>query len=150
MDRAGELGMTLVEALTALFIMGLASSMIILTMPERPAPIVVASTKLADMAETARRSALVRGNWTGVAQTSRGYQIVSYRNGAWQATSGQAVEISGELTFSDDEERPEDRPVFRFGPTGSASEESVTLTVGANERIVSVSHDGNITIASER
>ena len=142
--------MTLVEAMVALFIMALASSMIILSMPPRPAPIEVAIYKLADLAEAARNTALVKGSWTGIAQQSESYQIVSFQNGEWRPSRAPAVRIEGELSFEVEREREDTSPILQFGPTGTAQEETLTLMIGVNERSVRVSRDGTIVLGGAR
>ena len=145
-QRASEAGMTLVEALVALFIMALASSVIVLSMPQRPAPIEVAIYKLEDLAETARGAALVKGSWTGIIGEDERYQIVTFRDGGWQPSGSRSVRIEGELTFEKDRERGDTSPILQFGPTGTAKEETLTLMIGMNERQLMVSRDGGITL----
>ena len=148
--RANETGMTLVEAMVALFIMALASSMIVLSMPPRPAPIEVAVYKLADLAETARSAALVKGSWTGIAQENERYQIVTFQNGDWVVSRAPPMRIEGELQFEEERERGDTSPILQFGPTGTAREETLTLIIGTNERWVSVSRSGDIAIGGSR
>ncbi len=147
--RASESGMTLVEALVALFIMALASAMIVLTMPPRPAPIEVAIFRLADLAETARDAALVKGSWTGIVGEDERYQIVNFRDGAWIPSSARPVRIEGELQLKDERERDDPSPLLQFGPTGTAREETVTLQIGINERSLTVSRSGEIALSED-
>jgi len=142
-------GMTVVEALLALFIMGLASALIILSMPPRPAPIEVAIYKLEDLAQTARQSALVKGAWTGVVSDGEQYKLASYHKGQWRASTARPRRIRGELSFKDGLERADDSPILQFGPTGAAGEETVTLTIGVQERSLSVAPDGEITVGGQ-
>lgn len=145
-QSGGESGMTLVEALMALFIMALASTMIVLSMPPRPAPIEVAVYRLADLAETARQSALVKGAWTGIVADNERYQLVTYQDGEWRATRSKPVRIEGELEFEIRRQRDDASPIFLFGPTGTAREEVLTLMIGAQERSVRVARDGLVEI----
>ena len=148
--RASESGMTLIEAMVALFIMALASSMIVLSMPPRPAPIEVAIYRLADLAETARSAALVKGSWTGIVQEEERYRLVTFQNGDWVASRSPPVRIEGELQFEQERERGDMSPIFQFGPTGTARAEKLTLQIGVNERSVSVARDGAIAIGEGR
>ena len=149
--RASESGMTLIEAMVALFIMALASSMIVLSMPPRPAPIEVAIYRLADLAETARSAALVKGSWTGIVQEEEErYRLVTFQNGDWVASRSPPVRIEGELQFEQERERGDTFPIFQFGPTGTARADKLTLQIGVNERSVSVARDGAIAIGEGR
>lgn len=148
--RAGESGMTLVEALVALFIMALASSMIVLTMPPRPAPVEVAIYKFADLAETARNAALVKGTWTGVMGGEERYQVVTFQDGAWVPASARPVRIEGELRLNEERPPNDPSPLLQFGPTGTAQEENVILSIGINERSLAVSRDGAIVLGEVR
>ena len=144
--HAGESGMTLVEALVALFIMALASSMIVLTMPPRPAPVEVAIHKFADLAETARNAALVKGTWTGVMGEDERYQVVTFQEGVWVPASARPVRIEGEIRFKEERQPDDPSPLLQFGPTGTAQEENVTLSIGFSERSLAVSRDGAIVL----
>ena len=144
--RAHELGMSLIETLMALFIMGLASSMIILTMPQRPSEIEMETRKLLDLAETAKRSALVRGAWTGISANDQSFQIVTYRDDAWVPLQRKPVRISLEVDSEDNSEDDERAPLLLFGPTGTARADRITLSAGAREQMIVVEHDGTITL----
>lgn len=150
MQRAGESGMTLVEVMVALFIMALASSVIVLSMPPRPAPIEVAIYRLADLAETARSAALVKGSWTGIEQKEESYRIVTFQKGDWVASSAPAVRIEGELLFDQERKRGDTSPILQFGPTGTAREEKLTLQIGINERRMVVSRNGDVSLDGGR
>lgn len=144
-DLDRELGITLIETLVALFIMALASSMIILTMPERPGPLEVASDKLANLAERAQQTALVSGIWTGVIETDQSYQIVMFRDGVWLPISQRPVKIDGDLYSEDDRERADGEPVLKFGPTGTADPIRLYLSLEGQEREFKVEFNGQMT-----
>ena len=146
MDYQSDSGMTLVEALVALFIMGLASALIILSMPPRPAPIEVAIYKLEDLAQSARQSALVKGAWTGIIAEGEQYQLVTFHSGQWRPSTARPRRIRGELSFIEARDRSDNSPILQFGPTGTAGEEIVTLTIGVQERSLSVAPDGELSI----
>ena len=133
------------EALVALFIMALASSVIVLTMPPRPSPIDAQSDKLENLAEIARQTALVKGVWAGLFLADDKIHIVTYRRGSWVAARGKPARLEGRVSLADNRAESDDEvPIAYFGPTGTAKPVRLLLDVERSERVLSISYDGEL------
>ena len=133
------------EALVALFIMALASSVIVLTMPPRPSPIDAQSDKLENLAEIARQTALVKGVRAGLFLADDKIHIVTYRRGSWVAARGKPARLEGRVSLADNRAESDDEvPIAYFGPTGTAKPVRLLLDVERSERVLSISYDGEL------
>ncbi len=147
-----ESGMSLVETLMAVFIVGIASSLIILTMPARPDPLQVEAGKLVQYAEMARSRALISGEWTGVIIAQDAYQQVIFRDGEWVSSSQRAHDLPSGVTIaparagSARANPTEALPALQFGPTGTALAETIIVERRTDELAITIRADGMISL----
>ena len=143
--RSSQAGVTLVEVMMAMMIMALATTMVVMTMPQRPSPVSQEAEKLVETLDRAKRQAQVSGQTFGVRATRASYQVVRRSGGAWLPVAGalqklpdgvslQYVERKGEA-----EERPEGWPQVWFDPLGHS--EAARFRVQARRESVDVISD---------
>jgi len=148
--RTSQAGMTLVEALMAVFIMGLASALIVLTLPTRESNLEMEAKRLTEVVDTARTRALVSGQWTGIELGKTGYQQVTYRDGRWAGSYRRTHELARGVTLdlTDPPKRSSKLikipPVFQFGPTGASVSKPLILKSASGEVTVSLTPNGDI------
>ena len=82
---ASDAGLSLVEIMVALFIVGLTSSFVILSIPRSPTPLHEAQSLFEDQVRMAREAAMMSGSAYGVALEDHTLSPLIFRNGEWQA-----------------------------------------------------------------
>ena len=83
MNRAGrhitQAGMTLVEVMAVLFIVGLTAGIVTLTLPENPSDEEASAQAFARVLTDAQDRAIMTGQPVGLNLTERGYMLVQWR-----------------------------------------------------------------------
>lgn len=113
-------GMTLVEVMTVLFIIGLTAGIVTLTLPQRPTEEQASAQAFATVLRNAQDQAIFAGQPLGLQLTDRGYTLVQWRQDGWRPQGRpellpRAMEISVE---TEERARPESWPELVFDPTG--------------------------------
>jgi len=113
-------GMTLVEVMTVLFIIGLTAGIVTLTLPQRPTEEQASAQAFATVLRNAQDQAIFSGQPLGLQLTDRGYTLVQWRQDGWRPQGRpellpRAMEISVE---TEERARPDSWPELVFDPTG--------------------------------
>lgn len=115
-----ESGMTLVEVMTVLFIIGLTAGLVTLTLPQRPTEEQASAQAFARVLTEAQEQAVFAGQPIGLQLTERGYSLVQWRQDGWRPT--RVVErLPRRLNLtvtSEQAPRPDIWPDLVFDPTG--------------------------------
>jgi general secretion pathway protein H len=145
-----DAGMTLVEVMMVIFIIGLATTVAVMTLPprERPEARVLREVETALM--QAQDRAVLTGEVIGLQQTEAGFELLSWTGEEWLPLQGGTLRLPDgvdvEILPPDDQRRTGQAAPERivFNPLGRA--EPVTLAVswqGWSER-VELNPDGEV------
>lgn len=112
--------MTLIEVMVVVFIIGLATGLVVLTLPPRPTPEQSTAQAFAAAMSQAQDKAIMTGQPIGLIVAGNRYSLAQYRSGRWQ--SAGVVRLKGglkiDLLRDSDEASPEGWPDLIFDPTG--------------------------------
>lgn len=119
-DRC-ERGLTLIEVLLVVFLVGLGATMVIMTLPTRPSADVETVEQLASDLDRMRRDAIYSGQPVGIRFDGAGYSTSRWLDGRWgprhrsePLSYGQSFQFVGTQ-----KEPPSDAwPDYIFDPTG--------------------------------
>jgi general secretion pathway protein H len=125
-------GFTLVELMVVLVIIGLATAMVVLAIPERGGSLVSEAERFAARAKAARDGAIIDSRSATLAVGPGGYQVGAAH---YDWVEGTRVEMSGGRDGR-----------LRFTPTGLADPARLTLQRGERSVAVDIGEDGNVQI----
>ncbi len=134
-------GFTLVELMVVIVIVGLAASVVVLTMPETGGSLVGEAETFAARAKAARDGAILEARPAAVRIGPGGYDVLRRIDGEWRAepthqwTEGTTAQLSGGSGGG-----------IRFDATGLAEPAFVSLRRGDRQIVVQVTADGNVTV----
>ncbi len=114
--------MTLVEVMLVVFIIGLVSGLVVMTLPSNPSPEVKAARDFSQALARAQDQAALTGQPVGVVVTDRGYSMRMWRVGRWDYIDGGAVLSRGvrlNIVGERAEGVPEDWPDLVIDPGGA-------------------------------
>ena len=121
-ERGSTRGMTLVEVMLVVFIIGLVSTLVVLTMPERPTPERRAAQSLSALLYQAQDRAILTGQPIGLEVNETGYALSVWDGAEWTNIlsaknwpSGVEVEMVGMVETT----RPDHWPDILLDPTGT-------------------------------
>ena len=144
--RRTERGMTLVEVMVVVFIIGLTSSLVILTMPERADPAERATDDFArDVRQVADR-AILTGRVQGIDLTDEGYGMAQW-NGQWMTAPTRISNRAGPIqmrVIGEVEDNPLGQPELVFDPTGVNDPVQLEMKVGAKRFLLTVDANGDV------
>ena len=118
--QRSEFGMTIVEVLMVVFIIGLTAGIVTLTIPQRPTEEQAGAQAFARVLREAQDTAILSGQPVGLRLTDRGYELVQWRRETW-LRQGRAFALPRQLEIiqqEDQETVPENWPDLIFDPTG--------------------------------
>lgn len=141
-------GMTLVEVMMVVFIVGLSAGLVVLTLPQRdPAPLIEARA-FAQALQTTQDAAILSGQPTAIQVSETAYALLSWRGDAWlPERGGKTLEQGVNLTIrSDLPERPDDWPQIVFDPTGVNAATEFRFSGGGARYDLIVSESGEVQI----
>ncbi len=165
-SRRADAGYTLIDMLTALFVIGLAAGVVAVTMPAPPRPGDEEARGFAAGLRAAADEALVSGLVVGVEVDAEGYAFFRRVRGEWTGFAGErlfrtrswssmrdvAITLEGgavtEARYADmpEELRP-DTPALLFDPIGAATPAEILLDTEDGVFVVTVDAVGEITLA---
>jgi general secretion pathway protein H len=167
-NGAGERGLTLVELLVVIVILGLASSLVLLNAPPSRAVVERDALRLAATVKVALDEMVMTGAAYRLAIDATGYGFERYADGEWKAAgidrTFQRTEfdngVIATVEFNDaalanaqalGDEKPadaeEDEPkIIRLDPIGAPVTFTARLTSPQGSYLVSMSADGEITV----
>ncbi len=149
-SRHGERGISFVEVMVAIFILALATSIIIFTIP-KPAAEPREAIQLRSMLERASDRARMTGTPAGLVLADDSYQVSDWREGAWQPVPGtrtalgprlQLAVVPGPQRAADDP--PEGWPVIVFDPLGHTPAIDLNITIGRETQRLSIVTGGDV------
>lgn len=117
---ANQSGMTLVEVMAVLFIIGLTAGMVTLTLPQRPTPEQASAQAFAKALRDGQEHAIIVGQPVGVRLLENGYAMMRWRQDDWRP-QGRPTFLPSRMTLSHEAEetdRPGNWPEIVFDPTG--------------------------------
>ncbi len=137
-------GLSLIEVMAALFILALASSFIIMTIPPRDQAAGFAR-KIEAAAETAAIRANLTGQPSGLRIEPRQITVLTWHDGDWQPVSRGEIRLPGAMTVSVDETRatgpetwPADWPQIVFDPLGHSTVAGLRVQKGSQVQHLTV------------
>lgn len=137
----GSSGFTLVELMVVIVIVGLAASVVVLTMPETGGSLSAEAETFAARAKAARDGAILEARPAAVRIGPGGYEMLRRMDGAWRAepahewAEGTAARLAGGSDGS-----------IRFDATGLAGPAVLTLRRGERQIVVQIGADGSVTV----
>ena len=93
-------GFSLVEIMVALFIMALASAMVVMVMPSRPDALDSEADQFAEVMTRTLDQAIGRGQAQGIRVEENAYTIYTRINGRWVPVEAASRRASGGVTIS--------------------------------------------------
>jgi type II secretion system protein H len=93
-------GFSLVEIMVALFIMALASAMVVMAMPSRPDVLNAEADQFETMVTRAIDQAISRGQAQGIRVEKNAYTVYTRINGRWMPVEAASHRASGGVTIS--------------------------------------------------
>lgn len=148
-NRASERGMTIVEVLMVVFIIGLTAGIVTLTIPQRPTEEQAGAQAFARVLREAQDQAILSGQPMGLKLSESGYALLQWRRERW-VPQGRAVALPRQLEIVEQEERlvdqqiPSNWPDLVFDPTGIVEMAEFQLR-GRGVRIdVSINETGEV------
>ena len=143
-----EQGMTLVEVMMVVFLIGLTSSIVVFTLPERAKPIERAADRFEQDVKMAADRAILTGRVQGIDVLERGYARVEWQpeTQSWdqlRGAQGQRDELQLRL-INVAEANDNLAPELRFDPTGVNSAFDLELIVGRDRTRLTLSPDGGV------
>lgn len=138
--------MTLVEVLTVIFIVGLASGLVVLTLPDRPDAAEKRVDRFAlDVKQVADR-AILTGQVQGIAFSDDGYTLVQWDGDTWSdRRSRKTGEDNLELrVLRREDDRGDTRPDLIFDPTGVNDPVDLEMTVNAKRFRLLIDANGDV------
>lgn len=118
--RANERGMTIVEVLMVVFIIGLTAGIVTLTIPQRPTQEQASAQAFAQVLRDAQDQAIMTGQPVGLRFSETGYVLVQWQREQW-LVRGRPEQLPPRLDIVPQAEtsgRPDGWPNYVFDPTG--------------------------------
>lgn len=113
--------MTLIEVMMVVFIIGLATGLVVLTLPPRATPEEAAAKTFSSVLTRAQDQAILSGQPVGLLLGEEGYSLLAWRGEQWDRVRGGA-ELARGLTLQIDDRREQvladGWPDLVFDPTG--------------------------------
>jgi len=161
-QRADESGSSLIEVLAAMFIIALASAVVVTSMPDAVDPEKTEALAFAAKLQRAADEAVISGLIIGVDVDADGYRFHQRAAGVWGALEdrrafeehmwSQAADVQVEVAGDRGNRRrladviagDAPNPALRFSPTGEATPTQVWVTYPSADYVVRVGADGSV------
>lgn len=146
-----DAGLSLPEVLVAVFLMALAATAVVATIPPRPSVGLAAAERLRHDLEDIRDIAIVSGRVQGVRLREDGYEHLEWVNGDWAPVARNRVRFGRNVSIALETTRPPSRfeskailPEIIFDPTGMVAAPSMVLRWDSITLPLSVLPDGSL------
>ncbi len=145
----GERGVSFVEVMVTIFIMALATSFIIFTIP-RSGVEPQDAVRLKSLLERASDRARMIGTPTGLMILDDSYEISDWRGGAWQRVEGTHTAFDSRMQIvvapgrRQKDDRPDDWPVIVFDPLGHTPPLDLNVIVGRQTHRLTIGPGGKV------
>lgn len=165
-DLRSDAGLSLVEIMVALFIVGLASSFVVLNIPRTPTPLEEARRQVEDVLVTSARLAEIAGEPRGLKIRQDRLEVLVFRDGEWRAPKefnslkdvvwGEAVRMSRPVdrrearSQREDEEEESLQPDIWFDPTGIAEPGYFDLHWKSDRYRFTIDRSGGLDVQSSK
>ena len=126
-------GFSLVEILVALFIMALASAMVVMAMPSRPEQLNAEAEQFKAVLVQTMEQAITRGQARGIRVEDNSYTVYTRIAGRWVPARGETKALSGGVTINlltKDREPDDSRPQIVADASGIVSGPDVSFSKG--------------------
>jgi len=126
-------GFSLVEILVALFIMALASAIVVMAMPSRPEQLNAEAAQFEAVLVRTMEQAISRGQARGIRVEDNSYTVYTRIAGRWVPASGKAKALAGGVTINllaKDREPDDSRPQIVADASGIVSGPDVSFSKG--------------------
>ena len=141
-------GFTLVEVLSVLFIIGLMTSFVVISMPTPKSALEVQATKLTGQLNALAQDGLISGSVNAAGFSKDGYALYSFENSEWTERASGEWQESYRLTFtraSAKLDMPKNaEPIILFQPTGLSTPFELTLSDRDTKYALTTKGDGRI------
>ncbi len=144
-----QAGMTLVEVMTVLFIIGLTAGIVTLTLPQRPSEEQASAQAFARVLRDAQDQAIMAGQPVGLKLHERGYALFQWRRDGWRPQGG-AVRLPRRMdisTITEPRAAPEGWPEIIFDPTGIVQPAEFRLRASGVRIDITLAETGEVTLA---
>jgi len=143
--QSNNAGFTLVEIMTVLVIIGLVTSVAILTMPTPKSGIEIQANKLTAELNALSQDGLISGRVNAVGFSKDGYTLYSYRDGQWEERLSDDWDDGYRLQYTRNEtavDIPKTiTPGILFQPTGLST--PFELTLSSRDITYAIKTEGN-------
>lgn len=145
-----ESGFTLVEILSVLVVVGLMSSVVILSMPQPKSTLDKEAERLVVELNALAQDGLISGSVNAVGFSEGGYALYRFENSDWAEQASREWRESYHMTFSRNSaklELPKNlEPIILFQPTGLSTPFELTLSNGDQNYVIETRGDGRVNL----
>jgi len=143
-----ESGFTLVEILAVLVVIGLMSSVVILSMPRPSSTLDKQAERLTAELNALAQDGLISGSVNAAGFSENGYALYSFENSEWTERSADEWQDSYRMTLTRGSARidlpKEVNPTIMFQPTGLSTPFELSLSDGDMKYALKTTGDGRI------
>ncbi len=141
-------GMTLVEVMTVLFIIGLTAGIVTLTLPQRPTEEQASAQAFAMVLKDAQEQAIFAGQPLGLKLSDSGYALVQWRQDGWRPIGRpDFLPRAMQITYETEERpRPDGWPEIVFDPTGIVQPAEFQLRARGVRIDISLTESGEVVL----
>ncbi|MEQ9315404.1 MAG: prepilin-type N-terminal cleavage/methylation domain-containing protein [Henriciella sp.] len=146
-------GFTLVEVLLVVFIMGLVTTVAVMTLPERQDPYERALSEVQGTVDAIRDRSIMTGEVLGIAIREDRLEVVNWTGNEWQPVARQSFHLPAnaklEIVREKGDRRGEDAPsVIVFNPLGVTEPVRLDLRAGPLTFALRLTEDGRLVEAN--
>lgn len=145
-------GMTLVEVLLVVFIVGLVAGIAVMTLPERTTPREKAVADLERSLRDIRDMSVLTGDTMALRSADGAISLMRWDGYEWKETGRSLANLPDgvqvRLAAADDRRRPDPQEsrMLVFDPLGVSEPASLIVTYRGFERTLSIGADGEVTL----
>lgn len=149
-SSSSQSGMTLMEVLLVIFIMGLVSGVAVATLPERKSPQQKAVRDLGQSIRAIQDQSILTGDVLALRAAKGQVSLLRWDGYEWQPAEREFIDlpqaVDVRLSRADERRtRNEDEPrMLVFDPLGVIEPVDVTISAGSFERTLRITQDGEV------